>query len=57
MVEEQLDVAVMARVFWIINGNDKIDKKSFWTMKEARQCVGRKQFTEKEIRRTVVDQR
>ena len=57
MVEEQLDEADMVRVFRIMNGSDKIDKKSFWTMEEKRQCVGRRRFKEKEIRRTVVDQK
>ena len=57
MVEEQLDEADMVRVFRIMNGNDKIDKKDFWTMEEARQRMGRRRFKEKEIRRTIADQR
>ena len=52
-IKEQLDEAVMVRVFRIMNGNNKIDKTMFWTMEEARQGDGRRRFKEKEIRRNV----
>ena len=56
-VEEQMDEADMVRVFRIMNGNDRIDKTSFWTMEEARKGAGRRRFKDKEIRRTVADQK
>ena len=56
-VEEQLDEADMVRVFRIMNGDDKINKKMFWTMEEARQGAGRRRFKEKEIRRNIAGQR
>ena len=56
-IEEQLDEAVMVRVFRIMNGNNKIDKTMFWTMEEARQGDGKRRFKEKEIRRNVAGHR
>ena len=56
-VKEHLDEADIVRVFRIMNGDDKLDKKTFWTMEEARQGAGRRRFKEKEIRRTVAIQR
>lgn len=56
-VKEQLDEADMVRVFRIMNGDDKLDKKTFWILEEARQGAGRRRFKEKEIRRTVAGQR
>ena len=56
-VEEQLDEADMVRVFRIINGNDDVEKTSFWTMEEARNGAGRRRFKVKEIKRTVAMQR
>ena len=49
--------ADMVRVFRIMNGDDKIDKKLFWTVEEAREGAGRRRFKEKEIKRTVAVQR
>ena len=56
-VEEQLDEADMVRVFRIMNGNDDVEKTSFWTMEEARNGAGRRRFKVKEIKRTVAMQR
>ena len=56
-VQEELDEADMVRVYRILNGNDKVDKKMFWTMEEPREGAGRRQFKEKEIRRTLAMQR
>ena len=56
-VQEELDEADMVRVYRILNGNDKVDKKMFWTMEEAREGAGRRRFKEKEIRRTLAMQR
>ena len=47
----------MVRVFRIMNGNDKVDKKYFWTMEEARPGAGRRRFKEKEIKRSIAMQR
>ena len=55
--EEQLNEADMVRVFRIMNGDDHIDKESFWTLEGAREGAGRRRFKEKEIRRTVAFQR
>ena len=56
-MKEQLDEADMVRVLRIMNGDDKLDKKTFWILEEARQGAGRRRFKEKEIRRTVAGQR
>ena len=56
-VEKQLDEADMVRVFRIMNGNDDVEKTSFWTMEEARNGAGRRRFKVKEIKRTVAMQR
>ena len=56
-VEEQLNEADMVRVFRIMNGDDVIDKETFWTLEGAREGAGRRRFKEKEIRRTVAFQR
>ena len=56
-VEEQLMEADMVRVFRIMNGDDKIGKKIFWTVEEAREGAGRRRFKEQEIKRTVAVQR
>ena len=56
-VEEQLDEADMVRVYRILNGDDNIEKETFWTLEEAREGAGRRRFKEKEIRRTVALQR
>ena len=56
-VQEELDKADMVRVYRILNGNDKVDKKMFWTMEEPREGAGRRRFKEKEIRRTLAMQR
>ena len=56
-IEEEMDKADMVRVFRIMNGNDKVNKTSFWTMEEARGGAGRRRFKEKEIRRTIARQR
>ena len=56
-IEEELDEADMVRVFRILNGNNKVDEKNFWTREVAREGAGRRRFKEKEIRRTVAMQR
>ena len=56
-MQEELDEADMVQVYRILNGNDKVDKKMFWTMEEAREGAGRRRFKEKEIRRTLAMQR
>ena len=56
-VEEQLNEADMVRVFRIMNGDDNIEKETFWKLEGAREGAGRRRFKEKEIRRTVALQR
>ena len=56
-MKEHLDEEDMVRAFRIMDGDDKLDKKTFWTMEGARQGAGRQRFKEKEIRRTVDVQR
>ena len=56
-VEEQLEEADMVRVFRVMNGDDKMETSSFWTMEEARNGAGRRRFKVKEIKRTVARQR
>ena len=56
-MKEHLDEADMVCVFRIMNGDNKLDKKTFWTIEEARQGAGRRRFKEKEMRRTVAGQR
>ena len=43
-MQEELDEADMVRVYRILNGNDKVDKKMFWTMEEAREGAGTRRF-------------
>ena len=56
-VEEQLDEANMVRVIRIMNGNDNVEKRSFWTMEGARNGARRQRFKVKKIKRTVALQR
>ena len=56
-IEEDLDEADVVRTFRILNGDDKVEKKTFWKMAEARPGLGRRRFKEKEIQRTVAVQR
>ena len=56
-IEEELDEADLVRTFRILNGNDKVEKETFWKMAEARAGPGRRRFKEKEIQRTVALQR
>jgi hypothetical protein len=56
-VEEQLEEADMVRVFRVMNGDDKMETSSFWTMEEARNGAGIRRFKVKEIKRTVAKQR
>ena len=56
-IQEELDEADMVRTFRIMYGHDKLDKKVFWKMEEARPGAGRRRFREKEVKRTIADQR
>ena len=56
-IEEDLDEADAVRTFRILNGDDKVEKETFWKMSEARVGAGRRRFKEKEIQRTVALQR
>ena len=56
-IEEELEEADMVRVFRIMNGNDKVEKTTFWRMAEAREGPGRRRFREKEVCRTINSQR
>ena len=56
-IEEELNATDLVRTFRILNGNDKVDKKTFWKKSEARVGAGRRRFKEKEIQRTVALQR
>ena len=56
-VEEELEEADMVRTFRILNGDDHVQKETFWSMEEPRQGAGRRRFKEKEIRRSVGAQR
>ena len=65
-LEEQLKEADMVRVFRILNGDDNIDKETFWTfwtlvlpisLEGPIEGAGRRRFEEKEIKRTVAQQR
>ena len=56
-LEEQLNEADMVRVYRIMNGDDNIEKETFWKLEGAREGAGRRRFKEKEIRRTVALQR
>jgi hypothetical protein len=56
-IEEDLDKADLMRTFRILNGDDKVEKTTFWKMAEARPGLGRRRFKEKEIQRTVALQR
>ena len=56
MIEEELEVADMTRVYRIMYGHDKVDKvdKSvFWKMEGAGAGPGRRRFREKEVTRTL----
>ena len=55
-IEEELDEADLVRTFRILNGNDKVEKETFWKMAEARAGAGRRRFKAKEIERTVAVQ-
>ena len=55
-VKEQLDMADRVCVFWIMNGDNKLNNKTFCILEEARQGAGRRRFKEKDIRRTVAGQ-
>ena len=56
-VEEELNEADLVRTFRILNGDDKVDKETFWKLEEARVGVGRRRFKVKEIKRTLALQR
>ena len=56
-VEEELDEADLVRTFRILNGDDRIDKETFWKLEDAREGAGRKRFRVKKINRTVAVQR
>ena len=56
-IEEDLDEADAVRTFRILNGDDKVEKETFWKMAEARPGLGRRRFKVKEIQRTVAVQR
>ena len=56
-VEEELDEADLVRTFRILNGDDRIDKETFWKLEEAREGAGRRRLRVKEIKRTVAVQR
>ena len=44
MIEDELDEADMVRTYRIMNGNDKVEKTTFWKMAEAREGPGRRRF-------------
>ena len=56
-IEDELDEADMMRTFRILNGDDKINKETFWTIEEAREGAGRRRFKQKELKRTIATQR
>ena len=56
-IQEDLDEADMVRAYRIMNGNDKLDKETFWKMEEARPGIGRRRFKVKEVKRTIAFQR
>ena len=56
-IEDELDEADMMRTFRILNGDDKINKETFWTLEEAREGAGRRRFKQKELKRTIATQR
>ena len=43
-IEDELEEADMVRTFRIMNGNDKVEKTTFWTIAEAREGPGRRRF-------------
>ena len=57
MIEEELEVTDMTRVFRIMYGHDKVDKSNFWRMEGAGAGPGRRRFKEKEVTRTLSIQR
>ena len=56
-IEDELEEADMVRTFRIMNGNDKVEKTTFWTIAEAREGPGRRRFREKEVCRTISGQK
>ena len=49
MIEEELEVADMTRVYRIMYGHDKVNKSVFWKMEGAGAGPGRRRFKEKEV--------
>ena len=57
MIEEELEVTDMTRVYRIMYGHDKVDKSVFWRMEGPGAGPGRRRFREKEVTRTLSIQR
>ena len=56
-IKEELEEAEMVRVYRIMYGHDKLEKTKFLKMEEAREGAASRRFREKEVRRTLANER
>ena len=56
-IKEELEEAEMVRVYRKMYGHDKLEKTKFSKMEEAREGAASRRFLEKEVRRTLANER